>query len=69
MQDQSFIEQLFVLYPVLSEVNADLLEKSLGNARLVTLTAGTQIFDELQPCRAFPFILSGDIRVYKQSTK
>jgi len=46
-----------------------MLEKSLANAQLVTLTAGTQIFDELQPCRAFPFILSGDIRVYKQSTK
>jgi len=60
-------EKLFKLYPVLSDVDQELLTDALSNAKLVTLKAGTLIFDELQPCNAFPFILSGNIRVYKQS--
>ena len=60
-------ERLFKLYPVLSDVNHELLTHALSNAKLVTLKAGTLIFEELQPCNAFPFILSGNIRVYKQS--
>jgi len=61
------IKKLFSLYPVLSEVDKKLLTPVLSNAKLVTLKAGTMIFQELQPCNAFPFILSGNIRVYKQS--
>lgn len=61
------IKELFDLYPVLSEVNQELLTHAFSNARLITLKAGTLIFEELQPCNAFPFILSGSIRVYKQS--
>jgi CRP/FNR family transcriptional regulator len=52
---------------VLSEVDQELLTHVLSNAKLVTLKSGTVIFEELQPCNAFPFILSGNIRVYKQS--
>jgi CRP/FNR family transcriptional regulator len=59
--------ELFDLYPVLSEVNRELLDHALSNAKVVTLSAGTLIFEELQPCYAFPFILSGNILVYKQS--
>ena len=59
--------RLYDLYPVLSEVNRELLARALSGAKLVTAGAGTVIFQELQPCRAFPFILSGEIRVYKQS--
>jgi CRP/FNR family transcriptional regulator len=61
------IKELFSLYPVLSEVDKKLLTSVLSNAKLVKIKAGTVIFQELQPCNAFPFILSGNIRVYKQS--
>lgn len=67
MIDDAQIEKLFDLYPVLPEVNQELLMLVLSNAKLVTLKAGTAIFEELQPCSAFPFVLSGNIRVYKQS--
>lgn len=60
-------EHLFQLYPVLSEVNQKILKQALSRAELLTFKAGTSIFEELQPCNAFPFILSGNIRVYKQS--
>ncbi len=60
-------EELFGLYPVLSKVDRELLTQALSRAIPVTLKAGTVIFEELQPCNAFPFILSGNIRVYKQS--
>jgi len=67
MINEKQIKELFNLYPVLSEVNQELLAHALSNAKLITLKAGTLIFEELQPCNAFPFILSGSIRVYKQS--
>lgn len=60
-------EKLFDLYPVLSRVDQDLLEQSLESATVIRLDKGTRIFDEMQPCNAFPFVLSGKIRVFKQS--
>lgn len=60
-------ENLFQLYPVLPEVDPELLTQALSRAELVKFMAGTPIFEEFQPCHAFPFILSGNIRVYKQS--
>jgi len=60
-------KELFRLYPVLSGVNQELLDRSLSGAKLITLKKGTLIFDELQPCNTFPFILSGKIRIFKQS--
>jgi CRP/FNR family transcriptional regulator, anaerobic regulatory protein len=67
MINEKQIEKLFNLYPVLSKVDQEFLRHVFANAKLVTLKAGTVIFEELQPCNAFPFILSGNIRVYKQS--
>ncbi len=67
MMNEKEEKELFSLYPVLSEVDRELLTHALSRAQLVNLKAGTLIFEELQPCNAFPFILSGNIRVYKQS--
>ena len=67
MIDEQQTKKLFDLYPVLSKVDQDLVAHVLTHARLVKLRAGTVIFEELQQCNAFPFILSGNIRVYKQS--
>ena len=52
---------------MLSNVDHELITNALSNAELFTLKAGKPIFEELQPCNVFPFILSGNIRVYKQS--
>ena len=67
MDNKELRKKLFRLYPVLSEVDQGLLEPALAKARLVELKADTPIFEELQPCVAFPFILSGNLRVYKRS--
>ncbi len=67
MMHEKQIDKLFDLYPVLSEVDRELVTSVFSNARLVTLKAGTLVFEELQPCHAFPFILSGNIRIFKQS--
>jgi CRP/FNR family transcriptional regulator len=67
MINEQEIKTLLKIYPVLSGVDQEPLAQALSNASLVTFKEGTQIFDELQTCNAFPFILSGKIRVYKQS--
>ncbi len=56
--------QLAVLYPVLGESppagwEADLA--ALGPA--LQVPAGALLFDEGAPCRGFPFVLSGEVRV------
>jgi len=40
-------------------------EDLLANASMMNIPAGTVIFDENQPCRGFPLLLSGSIRVIK----
>ncbi len=67
MINQEIVGELYKVYPVLLDVNQELVSNTLSNAKLVTLKAGKPIFEELQPCNVFPFILSGNIRVYKRS--
>ncbi|MBN1333324.1 MAG: Crp/Fnr family transcriptional regulator [Synergistales bacterium] len=67
MIDPKQQQKLYDLYPILSEVDPELLTQSLSRATLLTLKAGSPVFEELQPCNAFPFVLTGIIRVYKQS--
>lgn len=57
-------QQLAALYPVFAESpppgwTGDLA--ALGPA--VQVDAGTPLFDEGAPCRGFPFVLSGEVRV------
>ena len=67
MIDAQQIEQLLALYPVLGEIDDDQLTDILGRASLVRLSKGDMIFNPLDPCRAFPFVLEGRLRVFKQS--
>ncbi len=67
MMDEQEIKNLHKIYPVLSKVDPTLLTQALSDARMVAFKADTLIFEELQPCNAFPFVLSGHIRVFKQS--
>jgi CRP/FNR family transcriptional regulator len=55
------------LYPVLAALPAALREQVRGQAQSLTVPPGTVLFDERQPCRGFPFIVAGGIRVIKPS--
>lgn len=52
-------------YPMLRDIPAALLESLLKQAHSMQLPAGSIVFDENQPCQAFPLIVSGCIRVIK----
>lgn len=52
-------------YPVLLEIDADIRQDAFRNAPLLSVPAGTALFDERQPCTGFPFLLSGAVKVIK----
>lgn len=55
------------LYPALAEVPPVLLAGALQAERVVHLPAGTELFAERQPCRGFPLLLAGSIKVVKSA--
>jgi len=57
--------RLTQLYPAFADMPAALLHTVLDNAVLRRVPAGTVMFDERNPCQAFPMILEGSIRVTK----
>jgi len=54
-------------YPMLRDLPAARLDELLSATTAMHLPAGAVIFDENQPCRGFPLLLSGSIRVIKAS--
>lgn len=52
---------------MLAEVPAAKLDELLAQAMVMSLPAGTTVFDENQACQGFPLILSGSLRVIKAS--
>lgn len=65
MQDQ--YQHFFECYPVLALIPKDQVEKALKDVKRVRLKAGAIVFEELQSCNAYPFVLSGNVRVVKRS--
>lgn len=59
--------ELAALYPVLAKLPAALLQRIVDALQTLSVPAGTVVFDEHQPCRGFPFVLAGAIRVVKLS--
>jgi CRP/FNR family transcriptional regulator len=59
--------ELVALYPVLGKLPAGLLQRIVGALQTLTVPGATAVFDEHQPCRGFPFVLAGAIRVVKLS--
>lgn len=57
--------KLMELYPALAEVAPALRAEVLAQAQLISVPAGTVLFDERQPCQGFPFVLAGAVRVLK----
>lgn len=60
-------QHLIDCYPVLSLIPEDQVEHALRNGRWVSLKTGAVVFEELQSCNAYPFVLSGSVRVVKRS--
>ncbi len=58
-------ERLAELYPALAGMPAQLMDFVARNGALRTVPAGTVMFDESNPCVAFPMLLDGVIRVSK----
>jgi len=61
------IDRLHQLYPVLHDLDEETLRYTLSRARVQRIPAGQVLFTEHDACSAFPFMLSGAIRVFKLS--
>lgn len=57
--------QLLDLYPALQGLERQVLDDVLQRAQVVDVPAGTALFGSGSPCRQFPFVLQGAIRVAK----
>jgi CRP/FNR family transcriptional regulator len=60
-------ELLLQRFPVLSRLPAAKLEELLKEAHVLRVPAGGVLFDAGQPCRGFPLVLEGSVRVAKGS--
>jgi CRP/FNR family transcriptional regulator len=60
-------QRVLQLYPVLAGLPDAQLEALLQPQAVMRLPAGTQIFAEHQPCRGFPLLIEGSIKVIKQA--
>lgn len=58
---------LVALYPVMASLPAALLQGVTAAMQIMSIPSGTTVFDERQPCRGFPLVLEGAIRVVKVS--
>ena len=54
-------------FPVFRDVPGALLERVLAEAPLARAPAGSVLFDARQPCRGFPLLLEGSVRVAKST--
>jgi CRP/FNR family transcriptional regulator len=64
----AFAERLTALYPFLTRLVPTLRGRIEREAQAVRLSSGALLFDERQPCRGFPFVLRGTVRVSKLSS-
>ena len=66
MQD-SFVSELRERYPALGELDESTLAGVLARSQVVRFPTGTLLFGAGSPCRQFPLVLDGSIRVAKAS--
>ena len=68
MHDQrALADELRTLYPAFETLDPGALEAAIARSQLLRLSAGTPMFGEGSPCRQFPLVLEGSIRVAKCS--
>lgn len=60
-------DDLLDAFPVLRAVPSDVLEDVLASAAVRDVPAGTVMFEPGSPCRGFPLVLSGTVRVVKHA--
>jgi CRP/FNR family transcriptional regulator, anaerobic regulatory protein len=58
-------QKLAQLYPAVLSLTPELLDFVLRNGVVRSIERGTILFDERNPCQAFPMLLDGTIRVIK----
>jgi CRP/FNR family transcriptional regulator len=62
---QALKSRLLDRFPVFAGLRTDEINATLAEAPLVHAPAGTVLFDAKQPCRGFPLLLEGTVRVSK----
>lgn len=68
--DAAALAALTQLYPALEGIPADERERGLREqAAWVEAPAGTPLFREHEPCRGFPLVLDGEVRVARGSVQ
>jgi CRP/FNR family transcriptional regulator len=65
LADAQLRQALLERFPVFGKLPAPQLERLLAEAQLLQVPAGTVLFDASQPCRGFPLLLEGAVRVAK----
>ena len=60
-------ELLLRRFPVFSQLSARQLDELVKGAQVLRVEAGGVLFDAGQPCRGFPLVLEGSVRVSKGS--
>ncbi len=65
--DDAIKQKILRLYPALRSMTAAALERVLDEAMVRTVPAGTVMFDESNPCQAFPMLIEGTISVSKRA--
>ena len=64
---QALRRKLLESFPVFVGLPAERLETVLTEAQIVHATRGSILFDAKQPCRGFPLLLEGSVRVTKSA--
>lgn len=59
--------QVLQLFPALQGLRPERLERLFAGSRRVGVPAGTVLFDAHQPCRGFPLLIEGAVRVFKSA--
>ena len=67
MQTEAQRRRLLELFPVFKGLAPERLERLFGSSQWVSAPAGTVLFDAHQPCRGFPLLLQGAVRVFKST--
>lgn len=63
--EQGLINEVLRLFPALAAVPRPVLEEALATAQLRQVPDRTPLFEPGSPCRGFPLVLAGTVRVTK----